>query len=118
MGAFVEWLEPQVRSAILEMNRKGYATQSSGFHGTRCELQMVDGLFTIERADISGDLGELLRRAPVVQSRSPLDAAAKLCRIKHGLADQREDFVFKDMSADPRASACPRGSPRIPCRRQ
>jgi hypothetical protein len=48
MGAFKEWLEPQVRAAVLEMNRKGYATQSSGFHCTRCELQMIDGLFTID----------------------------------------------------------------------
>ena len=48
MGAFVEWLEPQVRGAILEINKKGYATQSSGFHGTKCELQMIDGLFTVD----------------------------------------------------------------------
>jgi hypothetical protein len=48
MAAFEEWLEPQVRFAIVEMNRKGYATQSSGFHGTKCELQMVDGLFSVD----------------------------------------------------------------------
>jgi hypothetical protein len=48
MGAFVEWLEPQVRAAVVEMNRKGYATQSSGFHGTECEIQAIDGLFTID----------------------------------------------------------------------
>jgi hypothetical protein len=48
MGAFVEWLEPQVRAAVVEMNRKGYATQSSGFHGTDCEIQAIDGLFTVD----------------------------------------------------------------------
>ena len=48
MGAFREWLEPQVRDAIFEMFRKGYATQSSGFHGTKCQHQMVDGNFTID----------------------------------------------------------------------
>jgi hypothetical protein len=48
MGAFVEWLEPQVRAAVVEMNRKGYATQSSGFHGTECEIQAIDGIFTID----------------------------------------------------------------------
>jgi hypothetical protein len=48
MAAFEEWLEPQVRFAIVEMNRKGYATQSSGFHGTKCGLQMVDGLFGVD----------------------------------------------------------------------
>ncbi|MET4424228.1 hypothetical protein [Bradyrhizobium sp. RT3a] len=49
MGAFVEWLEPQVRSAVIEMNRKGYATQSSGFHGADCAIQTIDGLFTIDQ---------------------------------------------------------------------
>jgi hypothetical protein len=48
MGAFKEWIEPQVRAAVIEMYRKGYATQSSGFHGTRPELQMIDGYFTID----------------------------------------------------------------------
>jgi hypothetical protein len=48
MGAFKEWLEPQVRSAISEMYRKGYATQSSGFHGTECDIQMIDGYFKID----------------------------------------------------------------------
>ena len=47
-GVFKEWLEPQVRSAIREMYRKGYATQSSGFHGIECEIQMIDGYFTID----------------------------------------------------------------------
>jgi hypothetical protein len=48
MGAFVEWLEPQVRAAVVEMNRKGYATQSSGFHGTEPDLQTVDGYFSVD----------------------------------------------------------------------
>jgi hypothetical protein len=33
MGAFKEWLEPQVRDAMSMMFKKGYATQSSGFDG-------------------------------------------------------------------------------------
>jgi hypothetical protein len=48
MGAFREWLEPQVRCAVEEMYKKGYATQSSGFHGERYELQTVDGNFMID----------------------------------------------------------------------
>lgn len=48
VGVFKEWLEPQVRSAIFEMYRKGYATQSSGFHGTKCDLQMIDGPFLVD----------------------------------------------------------------------
>ncbi len=49
MGVFRESLEPQVRDAVSEMFRKGYATQSSGFHGTECEMQMIDGFFTIDK---------------------------------------------------------------------
>ena len=50
MGVFRESLEPQVRTAVTEMFRKGYATQSSGFHGSAYEMQMVDGWFTIDPA--------------------------------------------------------------------
>ncbi|MGY3694995.1 hypothetical protein ACVIGA_005075 [Bradyrhizobium sp. USDA 3240] len=48
MAAFVEWLEPQVRTAVIEMNRKGYATQSSGFHGEDFEIQAIDGHFILD----------------------------------------------------------------------
>jgi hypothetical protein len=48
MGAFKEWIEPQVRDAVLEMNRKGYATQSSGFDGRTFEQQQIDGHFAID----------------------------------------------------------------------
>lgn len=58
MGAFVEWLEPQVRTAAIEMNRKGYATWSSGFHGTDCEIQAIDGLFTVD-AETKGVLNQM-----------------------------------------------------------
>jgi hypothetical protein len=50
MGAFKEWLEPQVRDAVRLMYKKGYATQSSGFHGEQPELQMIDGYFTFDQA--------------------------------------------------------------------
>src|SRR5262249_25594139 len=59
----------------------------------------------IESPDPSRDLGELLGRASVVQSRSSLEVAAKLSGIKHGLTDHLEDFVFEDMRADPRVAA-------------
>jgi hypothetical protein len=48
MGAFTEWLEPQVRDAMGLMYRKGYATTSSGFHGEDYDLQTVDGNFAID----------------------------------------------------------------------
>ncbi|MCP1747540.1 hypothetical protein [Bradyrhizobium japonicum] len=50
MAAFKEWLEPQVRDAIALMYRKGYASQSSGFHGTKFEVQQIDGLFTVDES--------------------------------------------------------------------
>jgi hypothetical protein len=49
MAAFKEWLEPQVRDAISEMYKKGYPTQSSGFHAEEPDLQIVDGYFTIDQ---------------------------------------------------------------------
>src|ERR1700747_2108351 len=48
MAAFREWLEPQVRDAIPVMYKKGSATMSSGFHGTKPELQLIDGWFTVD----------------------------------------------------------------------
>jgi hypothetical protein len=60
MGAFKEWLEPQVRAAISAMYRKGYATQSSGFHGGNPEMQTIDGHFIIDKLT-----KEVLRRMGV-----------------------------------------------------
>jgi len=48
VGAFQEMLEPQVRDAVFEMHRKGYATESSGFGGENSEYQMVDGYFVVD----------------------------------------------------------------------
>ena len=45
MGAFREELEPQVADALIAMNRKGYATASSGFGGKHGEIQAIDGYF-------------------------------------------------------------------------
>ncbi len=47
-GAFREMLEPQVRDAVFEMRKKGYATESSGFGGTTGEVQSMDGYFEID----------------------------------------------------------------------
>jgi hypothetical protein len=46
-GAFREMIEPQVRNAVFDMRRKGYATQSSGF-GEDGKLQAIDGYFQID----------------------------------------------------------------------
>jgi hypothetical protein len=48
MAAFKEWLEPQVRDTVVQMYKKGYATQSSGFDAQDQALQLIDGLFNID----------------------------------------------------------------------
>jgi hypothetical protein len=68
MAAFEEWLEPQVRDAIIKMNRKGYATESSGFDGKEFELQQIDGYFTIDEKtkDVLEHMGvQVLRGADI-----------------------------------------------------
>jgi hypothetical protein len=47
-GAFPELLEPQVREAVFEMRKKGYATESFGFGGETGEVQSIDGYFDID----------------------------------------------------------------------
>lgn len=47
-GAFPEMLEPQVRDAIFQMRKKGYATESSGFGGKTGDVQSMDGYFEID----------------------------------------------------------------------
>jgi len=42
LGAFMEELEPQVRDALVVLNKKGYQTHSSGFYGESGELQAID----------------------------------------------------------------------------
>ena len=49
LGVFVMMLEPQVRDAVLEFNRKGYSTDTSGFMDY-AESQSIDGDFTLDRA--------------------------------------------------------------------
>jgi len=49
MNMYVEELEPQVRDAVLDLNRKGYSTHSSGFRGhPNADIQQIDGFFTLD----------------------------------------------------------------------
>lgn len=52
LGFFVEELEPQVRNAVLEMNKKGYSTDVSGFMDNS-QYQMVEGDFQLEEKTIT-----------------------------------------------------------------
>ena len=38
MGCYIENIEPQVRSAVLNLHRKGYTTFESGFHGHKQKI--------------------------------------------------------------------------------
>lgn len=46
LGMFIEELEPQVRQAVISMNKKGYSTDASGFMDDPCS-QMIEGDFTL-----------------------------------------------------------------------
>jgi hypothetical protein len=48
IGIFIEEIEPQVRDAVLELNRKGYETRSSGFNGEKSDYQAIGGYFTLD----------------------------------------------------------------------
>jgi hypothetical protein len=75
MAAFKEWFEPQVRVAITEMYKKGYPTQSSGFHSEEPDLQLIDGYFTIDEAtkQVLGQMGvQVLRGADIGLPRNRL----------------------------------------------
>lgn len=51
LGLFTEELEPQVRQAVLNMNKKGYSTDASGFMDNSCD-QMVEGDFHLEKETV------------------------------------------------------------------
>jgi hypothetical protein len=42
-------LEPQVEDAVIDLNRKGYETRSSGF-GKSFDMQQIDGPFTLDKS--------------------------------------------------------------------
>lgn len=45
LGAYYEMIEPQVRKAVVELNRKGYSTESSGFMRDK---QAIEGGFKLD----------------------------------------------------------------------
>lgn len=115
LGVFIEELEPQVRKAVVEMNRKGYATDLSGFMNNSCE-QMIEGDFQLDKNTISKlkKLGIKVETNPSGYTRilfSPIEAdlgkikklwnkAVSLLPIKNKIADssmtrKARDFRMK-----------------------
>lgn len=78
LGFFIEEIEPQVRQAVINMNKKGYSTDRSGFSDNPCE-QMVEGDFRVgeETVKMLEDVGVQLETNPSGYTRlkfSPLEA--------------------------------------------
>jgi hypothetical protein len=64
LGTYLEGLEPQVRDAVREMRRKGYATHSSGFYGYDHAAQVIEGGF-----ELAPGVVDLLREMDVEVER-------------------------------------------------
>ena len=84
MGLFVEELEPQIRKAVLEMNRKGYSIDVSGFMSNPVD-QMVEGDFNLEEESIEKlkAMGVIVETNPSGYTRlqfSPVEADIKKIR--------------------------------------
>ncbi|UEM12418.1 hypothetical protein J4G43_049895 [Bradyrhizobium barranii subsp. barranii] len=95
MAAFKEWLEPQVRDAIALMYRKGYASQSSGFHGTKFEVQQIDGLFTVDestRAALNLMGVEVLRGADIGAPNNKLVTILRFRAKDPSIAKMKEQW--------------------------
>lgn len=67
LGVYVEELEPQVRAAVIELNRKGYPTYSSGFSGKKSDLQTIEGDYKLDEAT-RNELGKMEVDAQVSES--------------------------------------------------
>ncbi len=84
MGLFVEELEPQIKKAVLEMNRKGYSIDVSGFMSNPVD-QMVEGDFNLEEESIEKlkAMGVIVETNPSGYTRlqfSPVEADIKKIR--------------------------------------
>jgi hypothetical protein len=66
LGVYLEEIEPQVREAVREFNRKGYPTYSSGFGGHDSEYQTLEGDYRLDEETV-----EVLRGAGVEVTVEP-----------------------------------------------
>lgn len=102
LGVFVEELEPQVRKAVLEMNRKGYSTDTSGFMNNPTS-QMIEGDFQLEEKVINklNLLGIIVETNPSGYTRlqfSPKEADIK--KIKRQWDKAVSQLPNKNRTAD------------------
>lgn len=85
LGIFIEMLEPQVEQAVLEMNKKGYSTDVSGFTETPGE-QIIEGDFLLDYPTIKKlrNLGVLVEITSSSYTRLQFSTAeANILKIKH-----------------------------------
>lgn len=103
MGLFVEELEPQIRKAVLEMNKKGYSVDVSGFMNNPVD-QMVEGDFNLEESAVEKlkTLGVIVETNPSGYTRlqfSPKEADIQ--KIKHQWNKIVSILPDKNRMADP-----------------
>lgn len=48
LGVYTEEIEPQVRNAVFDLNRKGYSTYYSGFYDLDSRYQVIEGRFRLD----------------------------------------------------------------------
>lgn len=78
LGLFLEELEPQVRQATLQLNKKGYSVDICGFMDNSCD-QMIEGDFQLDEKVVQKlqDLGVVVETNPSGYTRlqfSPTEA--------------------------------------------
>lgn len=78
LGLFFEEIEPQVKQAILKLNKKGYSTDVAGFMDNSCD-QMIEGDFqldekTVKKLETDGVLVETNPSGYTRLQFSPQDA--------------------------------------------
>jgi len=85
LGLFIEELEPQVRQAVLNMNKKGYSTDASGFMDNSSD-QMIEGDFQLEKetVDTLGKIGVTTETNPSGYTRIQFSSVeADISKIKN-----------------------------------
>jgi hypothetical protein len=134
LGVYLEQLEPQVREAVLEFNRKGYRTTSSGFSGA-----FSHGQYDVEHQEISGKFfiddetkqklaamgvvvttesswtWEMDRKLGVADQNTPREASLLLGQAQPG--EQCECREAQEWADRQRQQVAP-GSPRRMCARR
>jgi hypothetical protein len=89
MGLYFEEIERQVRAVVVDLNRKGYRTESSGFGGADGEEQVIEGSFKLEKK-----VAEELAKIGVSASTKPSWKLAVDRHLGHDTSRVPEDLKY------------------------